>query len=151
MMTNHRLFLVAGFFISVQVGIAFAQYQVNTQVNTGIYAGPNVGSMQYSGQNASNNPLLPSQNRYEVMQSGQTPSELRAGAYQAGRLAPGGITTITQAGTPLSRAQGAAPQAPSGPMAAPTGSMQYSGYSPPSRPASPWSRRRGTAASPSAR
>jgi len=116
--------------------VCLAQYQVNMQVNTqvnrGIYAGPNLGSMQYNSQNMTQNPLLPSQQRYQTMQSGLLPSENRYGVMRAGPLAPVGTLTYLP-GTPLSRAVGTPPPNPTGALAvpsrpayAPTGSMTFS-------------------------
>jgi hypothetical protein len=121
---------VLGALGSLQIGASWAQYQVNTQVNPQIYpSAPSSGSMMYSGQNPVQNPMLPSQARYAVVQSGMLPSELRGNAMAAGPLAPGGVAAIVPGGTPLSRATGA--PAPPQSMSGPTGSIRYSQAPPP--------------------
>jgi hypothetical protein len=136
MTRNPPLKISASLALLALAATLFAQYQKSMQVNTAIYAGPSLGSIQYGGQNPVNNPLLPSQERQRLYQSGMLPSEIRGGAIAAGPLAPGGVAAFTPEGSALQRAVGTPPPAPTGPMAVPTGSMGYANVTP-SRPVSP--------------
>ncbi len=128
-----RYYLLLGLAAALNAAVCFAQYQVNSQVNTGVYPTySNSGSMRYSGQNPVNNPMLPSQNRYAVVQSGMTNSEIRGNAMAAGPMAEGGVAAVVPGGTPLSRATGnPASPGPTASQSAPTGSMRYSQSSAP--------------------
>ncbi|MEI8194961.1 MAG: hypothetical protein WCI73_03535 [Phycisphaerae bacterium] len=117
-----RLFLAVMILLLAPSG-ARGQWQVNYQINTQISPNPPAyqGSTLYGHQNPIQNPLLPSQQRYEIMQSGWLPSELRMGATAAGPLAPGGVTGYLPAGSPLTRASAGpvSTPAPQGALAVP--------------------------------
>jgi len=72
--------------------LVMAQYQVNRQLNVG--GGPpavRYASSPYAQRvDQSANAMLPSQQRYAVMRSGATPSEIRMNAHQVGPMSPSG-------------------------------------------------------------
>lgn len=126
MKSTSQRFVLLGLAAFACATSSFAQYQTNTALYP---TSANPGSMRYGGQNATNNPLLPSQARQEVVQSGLTPSQLRGNAMAAGPLAEGGVAAIVPGGTQLERATG---QSGGGggsgsvrPAPAATGSMRY--------------------------
>ena len=122
--------------------LARGQWQVNYQINTQVgplYPSANPGP--YGQQNSVQNPLLPSQQRYQIMQSGLLPSEIRMGATAAGPLAPGGVSSYLPAGTPLTRSTAVPAPTPQGPLAVPavpqSGAARTAGHGPDLRIAAP--------------
>lgn len=135
MKTNLLLFLFTATYTLALP--AFAQnavpIQVNPQSSAGPYAAPSTGNPSYysqtPGQNPVQNPMLPSQVRHEIIQSGNLPSQIRYQAMRAGPLAPGGIAPYI---VPQSAADLTPPPAvPTGPLtvfpAVPTATGQIEG------------------------